>query len=218
MLLNYYRSLLIPNSYVCYIIIRIYSLNCVLLKQAVKKIDIKCVNFEKLIIAYGPKLLYTIQFEWLKETKTYDIKLDINSTNTDTKVDKMPFELNLTNPHSLFINEVKSHFFSQSSQAVLNTVQLLNRTLTFAYALNKLINIPKLNAKILINQSLVTFSSFMLVIYALNHVRLVFHSKYWVDIQMTQSGQLVLRDSFFDMIDVKKETEQLNLLKFLTVS
>ncbi len=188
------------------------------MKQAVKKIDIKCVNFEKLIIAYGPKLLYTIQFEWLKETKTYDIKLDINSTNTDTKVDKMPFELNLTNPHSLFINEVKSHFFSQSSQAVLNTVQLLNRTLTFAYALNKLINIPKLNAKILINQSLVTFSSFMLVIYALNHVRLVFHSKYWVDIQMTQSGQLVLRDSFFDMIDVKKETEQLNLLKFLTVS
>lgn len=130
----------------------------------------------------------------------------------------MPFELNLTNPHNLFINEVKSYFYSQTSQAVLNTVQLLNRTLTFAYALNTLINIPKLNAKILINQSFVTFSSFMLVIYTMNHVRLVFHSKYWVDIQMNQSGQLTLRDSFFDNIDAKKETEQLNLLKFLTVS
>jgi len=50
-------------------------------------------------------------------------------------------------------------------------------------------------------------------------VRLVFHSKYWVDVGLElASGLITLRDSSFDSIDAKKETEQMSLLKFLAVS
>ena len=177
-----------------------------------KKINIECVNFEKLIIYYGPKLHYKIQFQWSKDKKAYDIVLGVSY---DQKPTKNPFETKQINPHHLFINEVKKYF--NKSQSVLNIVQLLNSTFMFAFALNKLINIPKLNSKVIINQSYVTFSSFMLIIYALNHVRLIFHSKYWVDVQITQQGQITLRDSCFDSVDNKKETEQINLIRFLTV-
>lgn len=174
----------------------------------------KLINFQKLIIYYGPNHLYTIQFEWLKETKVYDIILSVNYSQKSTS--KASTELGLSNPHNLFINEVKKHF--NASPSVLNIVQILNSTFTFAYVLNKLINLPKLNSKISITPTSATFSSFMVIIYALNHVRLTFHSKYWVDIQINQSGHITLRDSCFDSADPKKETEQMNFLRFLTVS
>jgi len=178
--------------------------------EMVKKLQINLINFQKLRISYGPLCQYTIQFEWLKSQKTFDILLDVNTT---------VIKFGLTNPHLLFINEIKRFFNTQCSLSVLSTIKLLNSTFTFAYALNRLVNTPGLNSKISITPAGVSFSSFMLVVLEVNHVRLVFHSKYWVDVRMDEtSGVITLRDSSFDTIDAKKESEQMSLLKFLSVS
>jgi hypothetical protein len=182
----------------------------------VQKLDIKCINFKKLHINYGPKQLYKIQFEWSKELKCFDLSLGINM---NYKMINSKFNhsfVDSTNPHMLFINEIKKQFAKDPS--VLNLIHMLNNTFCFSYALNKLLNIPRINSKIVLNQAAASFSSFMVVIYSLNHVRLTFHSKYWVDIQLKANGQLTFRDSCFDQIDSKKEYDQANILRFLKVT
>jgi hypothetical protein len=177
----------------------------------INKIEIKCLNLKKLIVYYGPKLLLKIQFEWSKETKSFEIILGTRqkSTNqTDTTTS--------SNPHMLFINEVKS-FFTRT-QSIINLVKTLNDTCMFANALKKLINLPKINSKFVISQSFLAFSSFMLIIYSLSHVRLTYNSKYWIDIQLNLANNLIsLRDSYFeqDLTTTKKEMEIFNLISFL---
>ena len=185
----------------------------------IHKLDIKCVNFKKLVISYGPSLLYKIQFEWSKEHKRFELSLGVNHHNKLVNSGQVKNNLNqleLNNPHLLFINEVKKYF--AKTQSVINLIRVLNTTFVFAYALNKLVNIPKINAKIVINQMYAAFSSFMVIVYAMNHVRLIYHAKYWVDIQLKQNGQLTFRDSCFDYMETKKDTEQANILRFLNVS
>ena len=78
---------------------------------------------------------------------------------------------------------------------------------------------PRINSKFAINQSFLVFSSFILVIYSLNHVRLTYNSKYWVDVQMNLKTNVIsLRDSYFEALDVKKEAEHINVIRFLGVS
>lgn len=175
----------------------------------ITKIETKCINFKKFIVYYGPKQTLKIQFEWSKETKSYDITLGVNRLNNN--------KLDSANPHLLFINEVKS-FFARN-QSVINLIRILNSTCMFAYSLKKLINLPRINSKFVLNQSFLAFSNFMLIVYSLNHVRLTYNAKYWVDVQMNLKTSLIsLRDSYFEVLDTKKEAEHYSVLRFLNVS
>lgn len=202
----------------CQMFMMLYELQQELIKHPSlkEKIQVKTLDLKRLVVFYGPSLLFKLQLEWNKETKLYDIILGVNkqASKTQTKQTKVDIQ---SNPHNLFVNEIKQFFYK--NQSLLMLVQLLNKTCTFAYALKRLLNLPRVNAKFVLNQSFLAFSNFMLIVYALNHVRLTFNSKYWIDIQMDlKTSVLSLRDSYFEVLDTKKEAEYFNLMRFLNVS
>ena len=180
--------------------------------QLKDKFLFKMVNLKKLIVNYGPKFAYTIQFEWSKETKLFDITLGVNNSISRTSE-----RIILGNPHQLFNSEVKNYF--ARTHSLINLINMLNSTWMFAGCVTKLINFPKINTRLLLNHTFITYSSFMVIVCGLNKIRLTFNSKHWIDIQMKPNGQLNLRDSYFDSnADLKRNNEQFSVLRFSNVN
>lgn len=175
-----------------------------------KQIRIKQINFKKLIIKYGPALAYTIQFQWSKETKDYDILLDIDNFNSA----KSQVEKPLINYHRLFLSEIRKYF--QANQSVVNLVQILNYSCVCSFGLAKLTNMPKFYSKIS-SQPILSNCGFMLIICSLTHFRLTYYSKYCLDVHIKPNGLVSIRDGSFGLTDINSGIEGLHPIQFLSV-
>ncbi|CAF0796799.1 unnamed protein product [Brachionus calyciflorus] len=194
---------------------RIYSLVIECKKAFVKYPDlakqmrIKKSNFKRLIIQYGSNLSYLIQFQWNKETKNFEIFLDVDHQESiRPSVDKPEF-----NYHNLFLNEIRKYF--QSTKSVVNLVQILNYSCVCTYGLAKLANIPKFYSKVS-NQPILPNCGFMLNIYSLTHFKLVYYSKYALDVHIKPNGLVSIRDDSFGLTDINSGNEDIHPIQFLS--
>ena len=183
-----------------------------------KQMCVKTMTLKKIVIRYGPSLAYTVQFQWSKEAKSYDIQLGVDSLTTARagQVDA-PF----VNYHNLFLNEIRKYF--AANQSVINLVQLLNYTCVSVFGLARLSNLPKFYQKAPFNpvqahlNSIQPFCGFTLVICSLTHFRLVYYSKYCLDVHIKTNGLVSIRDGSFGLTDINSAMEELCPIQFLRV-
>lgn len=175
-----------------------------------KQLKVKTVTLKKLVLKYGVNFAYTIQFQWSKEAKAYDISLGVDGVNTARAQVDAP----LTNYHQLFMNEIKKHF--AANQSVVNLIQLLNYTCVSTFALAKLSNLPKFYSKVP-NLPLLSCSGFMVIICSLTHFRLVYYSKYCLDIHIKPNGLVSIRDGSFGLTDINAAIDELYPIQLLSV-
>lgn len=175
-----------------------------------KHIRIKKADFKTLILNYGPNLNYAIKFQWNKEKTNFDIFLDVEREQSY----KASVDRPVINYHYLFIDEIKNYF--NSTKSVINLVQTLNNTCVSTYALAKLANVPKFYSE-MSNQSIKPNCGFMLNIYSLNHFKLVYYSKYALDVHIKPNGLLSIRDDSFGLTDINSGNEDIHPIQFLSV-
>jgi hypothetical protein len=176
-----------------------------------RQMRIKSLSFKKIVIKYGPNLAYTIQFQWSKEQKNYELLLGVDNVNTC----KAQVDTPLTNYHNIFFNEIRKQF--SSNHSVVNLIQLLNYTCVGTFAIAKLSNLPKFYSKVL-NQSVLACCGFMLIICSLTHFRLIYYSKYCLDIHIKPNGLVSIRDGSFGLTDINAAIDELCPIQFLSVS
>jgi hypothetical protein len=176
------------------------------------KIHIKKINLRQLTLKYGPQFAYTIQLNWSKETKSYDLVLgvDMAKSGSVSKVDEP-----LTNYHMLFWNEIK-RYFAQTNYSIINLLQMLDCTCTSLFALAKLSNLPKFYSRIS-NQPIVAKPGFMIIFCSLTHIRLIYYSRYCLDIHIMPNGLVSVRDGAFGLTDINTTIDELNPIQFLSV-
>lgn len=170
-----------------------------------KVMRIKSMSLKKIVVKYGRNFSYTIQFQWSKEAKAYDILLGVENSSGQT-----------INYHNLFLNEIKIYFWQ--NQSIINLVQLLNYTCVSTFALAKLNNLPKFYSKVPINQSIQSYGGFMLIICSLTHFRLIYYSKYCLDVHIKPNGLVSIRDGSFGLTDINAAIDELCPIQFLSVS
>jgi hypothetical protein len=169
-----------------------------------KVMRIKSMSLKKIVVKYGRTFSYTIQFQWSKEAKAYDILLGVENSSGQT-----------INYHNLFLNEIKIYFWQNES--IINLVQLLNYTCVSTFALAKLNNLPKFYSKVPINQSIQSYGGFMLIICSLTHFRLIYYSKYCLDVHIKPNGLVSIRDGSFGLTDINAAIDELCPIQFLSV-
>ena len=173
-----------------------------------KYMTIKKISLKKIVLKYGPSMAYTIQFNWSKEAKFYDIVLGIDKLHgTKSQVDSPYY-----NYHIFFTNEIKKFF--QINTSIINLVQILNFTCVSTFALVKLSNLPKFYPK-LTTQLIVPYPGFMLLIRSLTQMRLVYYSRYCMDIKIKPNGLVTIRDGSFCLTDINATIDELLPIQYL---
>lgn len=184
-----------------------------------KQIKIKKLNFKRIVIAYGANFVYTAHVRWSKELKQYDLILGTN----EVKHAKSKYDMPLINYQNLFLNEIKKYFFK--SQSIINLMQILNLTCTCSYTLAKIISLPKFYARIIpayapnmltLNSTLCLFPSFNLLTCSLTHLRLIYFSRYCLDVHLKANGLVSIRDGSFYLTDINSGIDEFHPIQFLS--
>ena len=177
------------------------------------KIKIKKLNFKRIVLKYGPGFVYTIQFRWQRETRTYDISLGVEdnlNTSSVTCVNQPQ-----VNYHFLFLSEIK-RYFASTNFSVIELLQILNCTCVSTFGLAKLNTLPKFYTRVS-NQPVIVMPGFMLLICSLTHLRLMYYSRYCLDIHVKSNGLVSIRDGSFGLTDISTGIEDLHPVQFLNV-
>ena len=170
------------------------------------KLNIKKMNFKKLVLKYGPNNAYTIQFQWSKEQKMFDIILGVDNSNIKLGP-RSHLESPYINYQQIYLNDIKKYF--NTNQSVVDLVYILNYTCVSMYGLSKLVNVPKFYTKASIQpqQPIFTYPSFSLLFYSLDHFKLIYMSKYSIDIKIKPNGLVKLQDGSYSLTDATSQLD-----------
>jgi hypothetical protein len=173
-----------------------------------KNIRIKEINFHKLTLNYGPNFSYTIQFKWSQETKFYDVLFGIEKFSSSTS----NYDTPTVNHHLYFMHEIKKYF--SSNQSIMNLIQLLNQTCVTSFALYKFTNFPKFFSRPTI-PNVLSMPGFITIVYSLTHFKIVYFSKYCLDINIKQNGLVAIRDGSFSLAELNHIIDELQPIQYL---
>lgn len=179
-----------------------------------KQMRVKLMNLRKLSIAYGRAHAYTVQFQWSRDSRAYEILLGVENVATATS--RSTVDTPLINYHMMVLNEIKRYF--AQNQSVIALVQLLNYTCVSIFGLARLANIPKFYSKNSPVGPLQTCCGFTLIICSLTHYRLFYYSKYCLDIHVKPNGLVSIRDGAFGLTDINAAIEELCPIQLLSVN
>jgi hypothetical protein len=176
-----------------------------------QKFRVKKLDYKRLVLKYGPSLAYTLQIRWSKELRSYDVVLGVDSIKGAVARVDDPF----VNYHQLFMYEIKRYFAATSFSAV-NLAQVLSYTCVSTFAVAKMSNSPKFYSRIS-NQHVLALPGFMLTICSLTHLRIMYYSRYCLDVHIKPNGLVSIRDGSFALTDIKMAIDDLHPIPFLNV-
>ena len=174
-----------------------------------KQMQVKTMNLKRIVLKYGPKLGYTLQVSWPRDAKFYEITLGIDRLRGSKPSVDSPF----LNYHIYFAAEIR-RFFAMTPSLV-NLAHVLNGTCVATFGLAKLANLPKFYAK-QSGSALVPHPGFMLLARSLTHLRLVYYSRYCIDVHIEpDSGLVAIRDASFCLTDINATIDELLPIQYL---
>lgn len=175
-----------------------------------KMMRIKVLNLRKIVICYGRSFAYTVQFQWSRDARVYDIFLGVDNVDTCRSSIDTP----LINYHNLLLNEIRRYF--AQTKSVIALVQMLNCSCVSVFGLARLANLPKFYSKGSIATTIQSYCGFTLIACSLTHFRLFYYSKYCLEIHMKANGLVSIRDGSFGLTDINTAIEELCPIQFLS--